>query len=182
MPQPSTAYRAVSIGAALLTGTIATVHVYWAAGGTVGLTAALPEADSGALAFTPPPVMTLGVAAGLASMGVAALDARSPRVRWPLRLTTLMFLLRAVGDGREVGLTRLGGDSLFARNDARLYTPLCLVPAALYGVLAFRPRGQSATAVGGTGSAGTSTAPPDRQSTVYSSCNAVRGPDRRAVQ
>ncbi|WP_081846181.1 DUF3995 domain-containing protein [Deinococcus marmoris] len=143
MTRPSTAYRAVSIGAALLTGTIAAVHVYWAAGGTVGLTAALPEADSGAPAFTPSPMMTLGVAAGLACMSAAALDAHSPRMRWPLRLTTLVFLLRAVGDGRKVGLTRQAGDSPFARNDARLYTPLCLVLAALYGVLAFRCRGQN---------------------------------------
>ncbi|MBB5362453.1 DUF3995 domain-containing protein [Deinococcus humi] len=133
-----TAHRAVSIGAALLTGTIASVHVYWAAGGKVGLTAALPEADGGGPLFMPSPVMTLGVAAGLAGMSAAALDATSPRMRWPLRLTTLVFLLRAVGDGRTVGLTRQRTESRFARNDARLYTPLCLCLTALYGVLAVR--------------------------------------------
>lgn len=136
-----TARRTVSVGAALLTGTIAAVHVYWAAGGKAGLTAVLPEADTGGPLFTPPPAMTLGVAAGLAGMSAAALDANSPRMRWPLRLTALVFLLRAVGDGRKLGLTRQAGDSSFARNDARLYTPLCLLLAALYGVLAFGRKG-----------------------------------------
>lgn len=140
MPEPLTASRAVSIGAALLTGTIAAVHVYWAAGGTLGPTEALPEADGGGPAFTPSPLMTLGVAAGLAGMSAAALDAHSPRMRWPLRLTTLVFLLRAIGDGRSIGLTRQKRDGLFARNDARLYTPLCLVLAALYGLLAYHSR------------------------------------------
>jgi len=140
MPQSSTAHRAVSVAAALLTGTIASVHVYWAAGGKVGLTAALPEADSGGPLFTPCPVMTLGVAAGLAGMSAAALNAHSSQMRWPLRLTTLVFLLRAIGDGRMVGLTRQDGEGRFARNDARLYTPLCLCLATLYGVLAVSRR------------------------------------------
>ena len=142
MPEALTAYRAASVAAALLTGAIASVHVYWAAGGRVGLAAALPEADSGGPLFTPSPLMTLGVAAGLAGMSAAALDAPSPRMRWPLRLTSLVFLLRAIGDGRTVGLTRQGGKGRFARNDARLYTPLCLLLAALYGALAVRRRSQ----------------------------------------
>lgn len=141
MSAPLTARRTVSVGAALLTGTIAAVHVYWVVGGKTGLTAALPEADAGGPLFTPPPVMTLGVAAGLAGMSAAALSADSPWTRWPLRLSALVFLLRAVGDGRRVGLTRQAGKSPFARNDARLYTPLCLLLVALYGVLAFGRRG-----------------------------------------
>ncbi|WP_019588727.1 DUF3995 domain-containing protein [Deinococcus apachensis] len=140
MPESLTAHRTVSVAAALLTGTLATLHVYWAAGGQAGLAAALPEADDGGARFTPSPVMTLGVATGLTSMSAATLSANSLQMRWPLRLTALVFLLRAVGDGRTVGLTRRGGQSVFARNDARLYTPLCLLLAALYSVLAFGRR------------------------------------------
>lgn len=98
--------RPVPVAAALLTGTLATLHVYWAAGGQAGLAAALPEPDDGGPRFTPSPVMTLGVATGLAGMSAAALNATSPRMRWPLRLTALVFLLRAVGDGGRTVLVR----------------------------------------------------------------------------
>ncbi|MEF2279275.1 DUF3995 domain-containing protein [Deinococcus sp. YIM 134068] len=133
MPPPP-----VRAAAALLTATLAGVHVYWAAGGRAGMAASLLQNDEGQPLFTPPPVMTLGVAAGLATMSAAALNANSPRMRWPLRLIALVFLLRAVGDGRWVGLTRQRRGTAFARNDARLYTPLCLVLAALFGALGWR--------------------------------------------
>ncbi len=49
---------------------------------------------------------------------------------------------RRMGNLLRWHIERRAGDSPFARNDAPLYTPLCLVLAALYGVLAFRRRGQ----------------------------------------
>ncbi|WP_240741137.1 DUF3995 domain-containing protein [Deinococcus sp. Arct2-2] len=132
--------RFASAGAALITGVISAVHVYWAAGGRAGLTAALPQTTAGKPVFLPSPAATLVVAAGLAGMSGAALFSQSQsaaRLRWPLRVIVGVFLIRAVGDGRSVGLTRKPSDTQFARMDARFYTPLCLLLAALYGVLGF---------------------------------------------
>lgn len=133
--------RFASTGAALITGVISAVHVYWAAGGRAGLTAALPQNTAGKPVFLPSPAATLVVAAGLAGMSGAALLSQSQsaaRLRWPLRLIAGVFLIRAVGDGRSVGLTRKPSGTQFARMDARFYTPLCLLLAALYGVLGLK--------------------------------------------
>lgn len=130
--------RLASAGASLITGSLCGVHLYWAAGGRAGLSAALPQTKAGQPAFMPSSALTLLVAAGLAGMSGAALLARSrsgARLRWPLRFIAAVFLLRAVGDGRSVGLTRQPSDTQFARLDARFYTPLCMVLAALYAVL-----------------------------------------------
>lgn len=134
----SAAPRLASATAFLITGSLCGVHLYWAAGGRAGLSAALPQTTAGKPAFMPSSALTLLVAAGLAGMSGAALLARSSngaRLRWPLRLISAVFLLRAVGDGRSVGLTRQPSDTQFARLDARFYTPLCVVLAALYAVL-----------------------------------------------
>jgi hypothetical protein len=140
LPAPGLMHSA-SAGAALITGVISAVHVYWAAGGRTGLTASLPQNTAGKPMFVPSTAATLVVAAGLAGMSGAALLSQSQnadRLRWPLRLVAGVFLLRAVGDGRSVGLTRKPSDTQFARMDARFYTPLCLLLAALYGVLGLK--------------------------------------------
>ncbi|MFB9992846.1 DUF3995 domain-containing protein [Deinococcus oregonensis] len=133
--------RFASVGAALITGAISALHVYWAAGGRAGLSAALPQTAAGKPAFMPSPAATLVVAAGLAGMSGAALLSQSQeaaRLRWPLRLIAGVFLLRAVGDGRSVGLTRQASGTQFARLDARVYTPLCVLLAVLYGVMGLK--------------------------------------------
>ncbi len=134
--------RLASAGAALITGILCALHLYWAAGGRVGLSAALPQDTAGKPMFLPSTAATLVVTAGLAGMSGAALMSQAQgaaRWRWSLRLIAGVFLLRAVGDGRSVGLTRQPSGTQFARLDARLYTPLCAVLTVLYGVLGFSP-------------------------------------------
>ena len=127
---PLHAPRLASAGASLITGSLCGVHLYWAAGGRAGLSAALPQTKAGQPAFMPSSALTLLVAAGLAGMSGAALLARSKsgaQLRWPLRFIAAVFLLRAVGDGRSVGLTRQPSDTQFARSGCPV------LYAAVYG-------------------------------------------------
>ena len=113
---------------------IALVHVYWALGGRVAKSAALPEVE-GRPAFTPRGSMTLVVAAALllAALLVAvtggALPVPLPRLA--LRALTLglalVFIARAIGDFRLVGFFKRVRGTRFATLDSRFYAPLCLI-------------------------------------------------------
>lgn len=115
----------------VVVGLIALVHVYWAFGGNAMSAAAIPEHD-GRAAFEPGPVATLTVAAGLgiAAAGIAAAGTAATWGRAVALLAGIVFLGRAVGDFRRVGLFKRERASAFARNDTWLYTPLCLALSA----------------------------------------------------
>jgi hypothetical protein len=49
----------------------------------------------------------------------------------------IIFAARALGDFRFVGFTKSVRDSRFARLDTRVYSPLCVLLAALACALAF---------------------------------------------
>jgi hypothetical protein len=118
------------------------LHVYWALGGRLGRGAAVPSV-AGKPLFTPSPLGTLLVAAGLL---IAALVIAGT-VGWlgkavPTRVFRLLahaisvvFIVRAIGDFRYVGFFRGASDSVFAYWDLRLYSPLCLFIGAAVFVL-----------------------------------------------
>lgn len=109
------------------------VHWYWAMGGRLGLAAALPRMGPGQ-ALTEPGLRgaSLGVAFALA---VGATGIATPFDPWlkaqSLRALALICVLRCVGDFRYFGVGRRVADSPFAYWDRYLYTPLCLLMAAL---------------------------------------------------
>jgi hypothetical protein len=45
-----------------------------------------------------------------------------------------VLLARAIGDGRTLGFTKRVRDTAFARNDTRLFSPLCLFLAVVAGL------------------------------------------------
>lgn len=55
--------------------------------------------------------------------------------RYSILLVAVIFLLRAIGDFRYIGLIKRRKQSLFALWDIRLYTPLCLILAATHFLL-----------------------------------------------
>lgn len=121
-----------SIAAAFIFLLIGVLHIYWAMGGKWGFRAAVPQIE-GKPAFSPPPVLTLAVALGLLGMGGLALVLEFVTswgelawVRGIGMAVAGIFLLRAIGDFRMVGFFKSASDTLFARNDTRLYAPLCL--------------------------------------------------------
>lgn len=130
---------------ALILALIALLHVYWAFGGRWGAAAAIPEIPGKGAAFRPGFAATLlvalalGVAVGLILARIEVL----PRA-WPRALETgllwagaAVFGLRALGEFRYVGFFARVRDTRFARMDRRLYSPLCLGLAGLFGALAF---------------------------------------------
>ena len=116
---------------------ISGIHVYWAIGGTWAMNVAVPQLPqkTDAKAFSPGPLLTLLVAAGLAAMAGLHLH----HVGWlnvplPNWLTTYglwviggIFLLRVIGDFKYVGIFKQVTDTPFARMDTAYYIPLCLV-------------------------------------------------------
>jgi hypothetical protein len=123
---------------------LASIHLYWAAGGTAGKSAAVPS-QNGKPIFSPSAMATAMV--GIALFGVAiivmvtAFGLRGHTFVMPLRIGTsligLAFAGRAIGDFRYVGFCKRVRDSAFAYRDTYVYSPLCLVLALLIGAVAF---------------------------------------------
>ena len=115
---------------------LSALHVFWAAGGRTGGAAAIPR-DGGEALFTPSPLGTLAVAAALlaaAAAVAAAVGWLGPRLaarlgRWVTILLAVVFMARAIGDFRYVGVFKSMGDDPFRSWDTWLFSPLCAVIA-----------------------------------------------------
>lgn len=124
----------LALTAATALALIALVHVYWALGGRIAKSAALPEID-GRPAFTPRGPLTLLVAAALSLaallLAVTGGVVEVPLPRSGLRLLTfglaLVFVARAIGDFRLVGFFKRVKGSRFATLDSLIFAPLCLL-------------------------------------------------------
>ncbi len=108
---------------------IALLHLYWVFGGQWGLAAAIPGRPDGAPLFMPPWWLTFAVALALfcfAGLVVWAWMGAPPAVSWVVGLGSAVLVLRAIGDGRQVGLSKTQRETPFAQWDDRLFTPLAL--------------------------------------------------------
>lgn len=119
------------------------VHVYWAFGGQKWATDAVPFRMDGNPVFRPGIGATLIVAASLLVFAIliAANVSNSwiPR-KWSYYGTCsvgTIFLLRAVGEFRYVGLFKRIRNTTFARKDTIIYTPLCIFIAISCCLIAF---------------------------------------------
>lgn len=134
---------AIALLAALVLAALVAVHLWWAATGKVPA-AVIPTQVDGTPLFTPRRAESAGVAAVLAlaawillqrgGVGAEALP-RWGRIAGSV-VFAILFGARAVGDGRFVGFSRRVRSSLFARWDAKLYTPIVLTLALASGALA----------------------------------------------
>ena len=115
---------------------LSAIHIYWALGGEAGKVAAIPVKDNGQRSFSPSKTGTLVVAVALFCFAVLVfcIGVQSVTVLRPLGwLLALVLFLRAIGDFKLVGFFKRPSASVFAKNDNRFYSPLCLFLAA--GVL-----------------------------------------------
>lgn len=122
---------------------LAALHAYWAMGGSWGAAATIPTMNGqrtmqpGATATWT--VAALLLAAALVICGRAGMLAAG-RPAWVFHsgawVITAVFLLRAVGNFSTFGFFKSIHGTLFAYWDSRLYSPLCLLLAALAGVVA----------------------------------------------
>ena len=109
------------------------LHVFWALGGRLGFASAVPEVD-GQRAFTPTPAATFAVALALfvasalvlGRAGIFGSLAPAALFKWPVVVMGFVFLVRAVGEFKLVGLFKRVRGTSFARWDTWLFSPLCL--------------------------------------------------------
>ena len=128
--------------AATLLCPIGAIHVYWAAGGRLGLDSTIPQ-QSGKPMFKPGPGLTLLVGLLLFSLaalvlwrdGVITLPLPYVIASFGVPLAALVFFARAVGDFKYVGWSKRVRGSRFARLDDVLFVPLCLTLAICFGVV-----------------------------------------------
>jgi hypothetical protein len=131
---------AAGVACCILAG-LALLHVYWAFGGPAGKLAAIPTLREKPM-LHPGPASTIAVALILFAMA-ATVAARAGWVRpmanvsrWAAWLVALAFGLRAMGEFHYVGFFKTVTDSRFARLDTLVYSPLCLLLAALIACVA----------------------------------------------
>lgn len=128
---PSGVAVTLALVAAAVAVAVAGLHLYWVAGGRVGLANAVPQHPDGSPKFKPGPVATAAVA--LACAGFAALIIWRTFVGAPLwvdialGVSAVAFTARAVGDGRSVGFTKRKRATPFEKSDDALFTPLVVV-------------------------------------------------------
>jgi len=136
--------RGLGLLTACVFAALALLHVYWAAGGGWGHAAAVPTGGAGgARLFNPSRASTLAVAAGLFLAALVVLGRLGVRAAplpgwvfvWGGWVIALVFLARAVGEFRYVGLFKRVRGTDFANWDTWLYTPLCLFIAASVAIV-----------------------------------------------
>jgi hypothetical protein len=129
-------FAAAAFACAILAA-LGAIHLYWAAGGSVGKDGAIPSVD-GKPVFSPGSAGTalvgiaLFVAAGLITTSVSPIP-----FKVAAGLLAFIFCARAVGDFNYVGFFKRVKGSRFARQDTYLYSPLCVILAASIGVVVF---------------------------------------------
>lgn len=118
---------------------IAAIHIYWAMGGKWASKAVIPARPiTGASGleestiFRPSAFATLIVAGGLTAIGFVILNVAVQITLLEnyqeilLNLIAGIFFLRAIGDFKYVGIFKKIRYTRFAKNDTRLFSPLCL--------------------------------------------------------
>jgi hypothetical protein len=110
------------------------IHFYWLVGGKWALDGAIPSTPSGSKHFQPGKLATLVVALGLLSFCTLYLI-KGALISLPIPPTisqytgiiiSAIFLIRAIGDFKNVGFFKKTINTDFARLDTIFYSPLCL--------------------------------------------------------
>ncbi|MEM9933976.1 MAG: DUF3995 domain-containing protein [Bacteroidota bacterium] len=116
---------------------ISALHFYWAFGGQWAVKAVIPEAMEGMFfneAHKSRAVFyTLIVAVGLIILALIIIS-NLPTLSWlsnswsstGAKIIGSVFLIRATGDFKWVGFFKKPSESVFAKNDTIIYSPLCL--------------------------------------------------------
>ncbi|MGH1347231.1 MAG: DUF3995 domain-containing protein [Nannocystales bacterium] len=125
---PAVAVQGLSLCGAALAVLLAGLHAYWGVGGRWGMGAAVPQRDDGSPAFKPGPLACFavcGACAVLAALLVWPSVTVAPgAVRVLLWIALAVFVVRAVGDGKQVGFSKADHSTDFAQADDALYSPL----------------------------------------------------------
>ncbi|MHA3788385.1 DUF3995 domain-containing protein [Flavobacterium hauense] len=110
------------------------VHVYWALNGSLGKNGVVPTQNDGKVLFEPGIMGTFIVAAILGifafitagDLGIYEAYLSAGFIKYATLAIGILFLLRAMGDFKYVGFFKSIKGTLFAKNDSRYFSPLCL--------------------------------------------------------
>ena len=111
------------------------LHVFWAFGGSWGVNTALPTKDDSELPVLRPRMLGtffIGLLCFLASillivqLDLLAAIKSSPLSKWLYIAGGIVFLLRAIGEGKYVGFFKKIKHTRFAKQDTAFYSPLCV--------------------------------------------------------
>ncbi len=116
---------------------IAGIHLYWAFGGSWATDSVLPTKENDDLqsSIKPPFYLTIFVAIVLLGMGLVfgqktgifSIALFSDDLLWySLGVIGVIFLIRAIGEFKYVGLFKSVQSTKFAEKDTKYYSPLCL--------------------------------------------------------
>lgn len=121
-----------ALGAAIALLVVAGWHFYWAFGGRIGMAAALPDLPGDSEPrFQPSSGLTALVALAIACYATAlvllVIYPACSLLNWGVGLGVLVFVGRAIGDRRYVGLSKTVRGTRFSRLDDRYFTPLVVL-------------------------------------------------------
>lgn len=120
---------------------LALIHFNWVIGGTFGFAASLPTNENGERVLNPKKIDSAIVAIGLTTFAFfyafksGILQYNLPE--WILKyggwIIPILFLLRAIGDFKYVGVFKKIRKTTFGKIDTKLFTPLCFT-IAIFGI------------------------------------------------
>jgi Protein of unknown function (DUF3995) len=122
---------------------IAVIHFYWAFGGRKWANLALPTANGSEPLFKPRLLETLAVAIGfLGFVYIVLCEANILNhsgllVKYGSWAIPVIFIVRAIGEFRYVGLFKKIKYTDFGQMDTKYYSPLCLVVGVLALIIKF---------------------------------------------
>lgn len=113
------------------------IHFYWLLGGRWALNGAVPTDSNGRYLFRPGMFATFVVGTGLLAFGLLnlffarwiPLEIKPTYLRYAIIGVSIIFLIRAIGDFKYIGLTKKYRNTPFAQKDSWFYTPLCMLLA-----------------------------------------------------
>lgn len=122
---------------------LAAIHFYWVIGGTWGFDQALPTNEKGERLLNPRKIDSAIVGIGLSLFGLFFLLKTNwfsfTLPTWIMKYgayaVAVIFILRAIGDFKYVGLFKKIKDTEFAKMDNKVYVPLCLVLGLMAGLI-----------------------------------------------
>ena len=122
---------------------LSSLHFYWAFGGQWGFTAALPTNEEGKRVLNPKWYDSLIVGLGLLVFAVYLLiyvgliPFQLPKwlFDYGIWVISAIFILRAIGDFKYIGVFKKVRNTKFARRDTLLYSPLCMTIAGICIIL-----------------------------------------------
>lgn len=135
---PSELVATTVVASVMATAIGAVVHLYWAMGGRRGLAVAVPQDRDGQPLFRPGPRTCSVVAIGCLAYGAlltwVLYRPAPPWLLGGLGMAALALAVRAAGDGRYAGFTKIHRETAFARADDAVYTPVFTL--CFFGALA----------------------------------------------